>query len=189
MQIDRYQHLQFPLDNSANAPGHDAAPGAAVSALARSQPRAVADVASARDGGPAASVVLKIQYPGSNPAEAGAARSPVYSNSRKAVAPGASDGDADSASADHQAAVARNAGVFTQITLDKAGVLVARTQPGADAKQPDFVALAVSAMREFSDEADRQKARATGPDAAPAEMPWTKLKGLQQLAARFNVFA
>lgn len=190
MQIDRYQHLQFPLDNTANSPGNDAAPGAAVSALARSQPRAVAGVASAHDASPTASVVLKIQYPGSNPADAGAAQSPVYSNARKAVvAPGASDGDADSASADHQAAVTRNAGVFTQITLDKAGVLVARTQPGGDAKQPDFVALAVSAMREFSDEADRQKARSTGPDAAPAEMPWTKLKGLQQLAARFNVFA
>lgn len=189
MQIDRYQHLQFPLDNSANAPGKDAAPGATVSALARSQPRPVADVASARDAGPAASVVLRIQYPGSQPVDASAAQSPVYTNSRKAVAPASSDGDADDANAGHQEAVSRNAGVFTQITLDKAGVLVAKTQPSGDAKQPDFVALAVSAMREFSDEADRQKARSAGPNAAPAEMPWAKLKGLQQLAARFNVFA
>lgn len=189
MQIDRYHHLQFPLDNSANAPGNDAAPGAAASALARSQPKAVAGVVSARDTSPTASVVLKIQFPGSNPADASAAQSPVYSNGRKAVTPGASDNDADDANAGHQEALSRNAGVFTQITLDKAGVLVAKTQLGGDAKQPDFVALAVSAMREFSDEADRQKARSIGPDAAPAEMPWTKLKGLQQLAARFNVFA
>ena len=44
-------------------------------------------------------------------------------------------------------------------------------------------------MREFSDEAERQKARSVTPAEVPAEMAWGKLKSLQQLAARFNVFA
>jgi hypothetical protein len=84
--------------------------------------------------------------------------------------------------------VDRNAGIFTRITLNKDGVMVAKPQPAGEAKQPDFVALAVSAMREFSDEADRQKAKSFDFSAAPAEIPWGRFKGLQQLAAKFNVF-
>ena len=95
--------------------------------------------------------------------------------------------DSESQAADHQRAVDRNAGVFTQITLNKDGVLVAKPQPAG--KQPDFVALAVSAMREFSDEADRLKAQSFDFNAPPAEMSWGSLKSLQQLAAKFNVFA
>ncbi len=66
---------------------------------------------------------------------------------------------------------------------------------GVFAREPDFVALAVSAMREFSDEHERQKVRGVDANAtpaanpAPAETPWTALKGLQQFAAKLNVFA
>ena len=80
-------------------------------------------------------------------------------------------------------------GVYTN-----GGKLASRSHPAAADKQPDFVALAVSAMREYSDEHDRQKVRAA-PDAAaaqaaaPAQTPWSAIKGLQQIAAKLNVFA
>nr|WP_295781108.1 hypothetical protein [Rhodoferax sp.] len=69
-----------------------------------------------------------------------------------------------------------------------------KAQPAASQdKQPDFVALAVSAMREYSDEHDRQKVRSTTKTAAgtvaPTETHWSAFKGLQQIAAKFHVFA
>ena len=58
-------------------------------------------------------------------------------------------------------------------------------------EQPDFVALAVSAMREYSDENDRNKVRGATADAAleVAEPLRSPLKGLQHTAAKVNVFA
>ena len=63
--------------------------------------------------------------------------------------------------------------------------------PVAPDKQPDFVELAVSAMRKNNDENDRQKVRAATADAAPvvAEPPWSPLKVLHHIAAKLNVFA
>jgi hypothetical protein len=70
-------------------------------------------------------------------------------------------------------------------------------------RQADFVSVAVSAMREYSDEVERQKRYAqialTAQNAAPPAIETTStrtatdsstpLRGLQQLAARFNLFA
>jgi hypothetical protein len=133
-------------------------------------------------------LVLKVQFPQEGALQAARADAVVYTNGRKSIATGDAQADSETQAADYQRAVDRNAGMFTQITLSKDGVLVAKPQPAGDAKQPDFVALAVSAMREFSDEADRQKAQSFDFNAEPAEMPWGGLKGLQQLAAKFNVF-
>jgi hypothetical protein len=188
MQIDRYNHLLFPRDsNNPATNGKQPAPAAIAPALAKSQAAGV----PARDGDVAqsGSVVLKIELSDS---EANAA---VYSNGRKTSTSDDADADAHNKARDHQLAVDRNAGVFTRLTLNKDGVLVGSQQAAPSTKEPDFVALAVSAMREFSDEHERQKVRTVGthadssPSPVPTETPWTSLKGIQQFAAKLNLFA
>lgn len=63
--------------------------------------------------------------------------------------------------------------------------------PVAPDKPLDFVASAVSAMRECRDETDRNKVRGATADAAleVAEPLRSPLKGLQHTAAKVNVFA
>lgn len=188
MQIDRYTHLLFPRDsNSPATNGKQPLPATIAPALAK--PQAAGDSVRDGQGARSGSVVLKIELPDR------AADAAVYSKGRKTGATEDQDADAHGKAREHQKALDRNAGVFTQITLNKDGVLVATAQPAASTKQPDFVALAVSAMREFSDEHERQKVRSVDAngalvsDPAPAETPWTTLKGLQQFAAKLNVFA
>ena len=195
MQIDRYNHLLFPRDANTGNNNIPAATGKGVSAsaggvLAKPQATTPTPVV-ARPTARSDSVVLNIQWP-----DGDTANTPdpgVYTNGRKAAATG--DADTSTMARDHQLAVDRNAGTFTQISLNKDGVLVAnKAQPAAaQDKQPDFVALAVSAMREYSDEHDRQKVRSTTETAAtamaPTETQWSAFKGLQQIAAKLNVFA
>ena len=65
------------------------------------------------------------------------------------------------------------------------------------ARQPDFVPVAVSAMREFKDEAERQKRYVQTSLAATVTPMATEsnnasaspLRGLQLLASRLNLFA
>ena len=69
-----------------------------------------------------------------------------------------------------------------------------KTQPAtAQDKRPDFVASALSTVREYSDEHDRQKVRSatesTAVNALPIETHWSDFKGLQQITAKLNVFA
>lgn len=198
MQIDRYNHLLFPRDPNTGSNSNPAAtgkdsssPAAATGPLAKPQ-AGVAAPAVARVAGRPESVVLKIQWPDGAQGAANAADAAVYSNGRKQLM--SDDADTDAMARGHQLAMDRSAGTFTQISLNKDGVLVAKPQPAAAPdKQPDFVALAVSAMREYSDEHDRQKVRAAGPDTTTATTPpethWSALKGLQQFAAKLNVFA
>ena len=188
MQIDRYNHLQFPRNNTPSALDSDVSDAAPRAGLTKPQggvPAPAAQGARLR----AESVVLKVQFPGAGVSPQDRAEGNFYTDGRKAIGAGGAPIDSDSQAAEHQRAVDRNAGVFTQITLNKDGVLVAKPQPVAEARQPDFVALAVSAMREFRDEAERQKAHSSSSEPASGEMPWGRLKSLQQLAAKFNVFA
>jgi hypothetical protein len=188
MQIDRYTHLQFPRNNTPIASENESSGAPPRSGLSKPQvqlPTPALEALQRR----AESVVLKVQFPDGATKPANRADAGVYTDGRKTVAVGDAQGDGESQAADHQRAIDRNAGIFTQITLNKDGVLVAKPQPTGEAKQPDFVALAVSAMREFSDEADRQKAQSFDFNAVPTELPWGRLKSLQQLAAKFNVFA
>jgi hypothetical protein len=85
----------------------------------------------------------------------------------------------------YQSAIARNAGTVTPIAVGKDGVLVAGPKVPLQDRQPDFVTFAVTAMRDYADEAERSK-RANDA-AAPA--PVRTVRGLQQLAARFKLFA
>lgn len=188
MQIERYTHLQFPHNNKAISSENESAVAPTRAGLNTPQGQLSQPAAEGQQRR-VESAVLKVQFQDAADLQANAASSDVYTDRRKSVAMDvAQDGGASQAD-DHQLAVQRNAGVFTQITLNKNGVLVAKPQPAGLPKQPDFVALAVSAMREFSDEAERQKARSIDFNAQPAELPWGKLKSLQQLAAKFNVFA
>jgi hypothetical protein len=200
MQIDRYNHLLFPREaNSGNsnnqaATGKDVSSSAAGTSGVLAKPRAgVPATAVARVTQRPESVVLNIQWP-----DGDIANTPdpgVYTNGRKAVTTVGTDADTGTMARDHQLAVDRNAGTFTQISLNKDDVLVANKAQSAATqdKQPDFVALAVSAMREYSDEHDRQKVRSTtetaAAAAAPTETHWSAFKGLQQIAAKLNVFA
>lgn len=194
MQVDRYNHLQFPRDaqagsNNPAAMGKDAqsASGSTGGVLVKPRATVPAQTAAPEAGRPDG-VVLKIQWPGGAQGAAHAADAALYAPGRRVAA---TDGaDADTMARAHQLAVDRNAGIVTQISVNKDGVLVARPHPLAPDKQPDFVALAVSAMREYSDEHDRQKVRAA-PEVptAPAQAQWSALKGLQQIAAKLNVFA
>jgi len=190
MQIDRYNHLLFPRDNAPTATGNGSASGALASGVEQPQARVPSAVASEVGATHTGSVVLNIQWPDDPATARNRGEAAVYSPVRKAV--GRDDADADDQIQAHQRALDRNAGVFTQLTVNQDGVLVAKPQATLDAKQPNFVALAVSAMREFSDEAERQKTMQAPPateQASPAATGWGKLRDLQQLAAKFNVFA
>jgi len=189
MQIDRYNHLLFPRDNAPTAAGNGSASGAAVPAAGQSHARVPATVANEAGLAHAASAVLNIQWPDDPATVRNRGEAAVYSPVRKAV--GGDDADVDTQAQAHQSALERNTGVFTRLTVNKDGVLVAKPQAKTEAKQPDFVALAVSAMREFSDEAERVKAAQPPAAEQPAASTtgWGKLKDLQQLAARFKVFA
>lgn len=190
MQIDRFNHLQFPRDNTAAQTGKDGAANPLAPGLNKAAAKALpvqAQAPTARAGG----VVLKIQFPEGTATDAVRTPGDVYAPARPVVA--RSDADADNQAIDHQRALERNAGTFTPMSISKDGVLVARPaqplQSAPETQQPDFVALAVSAMREFSDAAEREKVRVFDLHQAPPEQAHGKFKGLQQLAARFNVFA
>jgi hypothetical protein len=188
MQIDRYTHLQFPR-NSAPIPSESESSGTSLRAgLTKPQGQVPTPALKGQTLRPE-SVVLKVQFPAGATLQATRAEAAVYTDGRKSVDTDVAQADSEMQAADHQRAVDRNVGVFTQLTINKDGVLTAKTQPAGEANPPDFVALAVSAMREFSDEAERQKAQSFDFNAPAAEMPWGRLKGLQQLAAKFNVFA
>jgi hypothetical protein len=187
MQIDRSTYLQIPRHHMPGASENESLGVPPRAGLTNSQSQFLIPAPEGKqlfaDG-----VVLKIQFPDGGSTQATRAAGPVYTDGRKSAATDGDQADGMTQTADHQRAVDRNAGIFTQITLNKDGVLVAKPQPAGEAKQPDFVALAVSAMREFSDEADRQKAQSFDFNPPAAEMPWGKLKSLQQLAAKFNMF-
>lgn len=184
MQIDRLNHLQFPPDSSPAPAGKEPASEANGSVLAR--PRAPALVERAERPTPSVvpSVVLRIQADSAHTVDAEKAESPVYSDQRKTVVPPSEEHDTDQMARDHQTALDRNAGVLTRMSVDKDGVLVvskpAAASAAAEAAKPkDFVSAAVITMRNYADEADRLNSQASA----------SKLRGLQQLAARFKVFA
>ena len=185
MLVDRFSHPQNPRQNIPSANDKALAAESSRAGLTKS-PSQLAEPGPAPLQAVAQSVVLKLQFPERGFTQPGPE---VYTDGRKAVTAPDIRTDVDNQATEYQRAVDRNAGFFTQITLNKDGVLVAKPQAAPIAKEADFVALAVSAMREFRDEAERQKTQSSDSNAAPTEMPWGRLKGLQQLAAKFNVFA
>lgn len=197
MSIDRLNHLRFPPETSlpiraANVIAGDLAQASTDAATSEAGP-AMASVPrltvrvptlSERVEPPRVSVVVHL--PTEAEAASQAAEPVVYGNLRKvaAAAPAEASEQSDLVrmEAAHQRAQERSAHTVTALSVDPQGIVVTR--------QPDFVSVAVSAMREFKDEAERQKryaqtlasASAHATQASPAQ-------GLRGLASRLNLFA
>ena len=163
MQIDRYNHLLFPRDaNTAGANNNN-------------NPAATGKDSSSAAAAAGGSTLLAKPQAGVHTAADALANARPEGVVLKIQWP---DG-----------AIANNPdpGVYTN-----GGKLVSRLHSAALDKQPDFVALAVSAMREYSDEHERLRVRTTAEKSAtttPPEAHWGAFKGLQQIAAKLNVFA
>lgn len=196
MQIDRLNHLLFPIDSLPTPAGKGAASDASAAAKSQGSARSNPPVLIERATPQPPSVLLTIQSQSADAVPNAANEAPVYSDVRKAAPPASDASDVAQMAQDHQQALARNAGVVTRVSVDKDGVLVmakpkapdSATQTAASAAPTDFVTMAVNTMREFADEAARQKAEVTGA-MANAAASTAKLNGLQHLAARFKLFA
>jgi|GEM_PF-2923919 hypothetical protein len=84
-------------------------------------------------------------------------------------------------------APARADSVVLQIRSSDAAPVRPETVLYTATGQPDFVSVAVSAMRELRDQTERQQA--TQPSAANAAPAQTSSGWMQSLAARFKAFA
>ena len=144
MQIDRYTHLHFPSNNTTIASDEalsDATSRAGLSKPPTQSPAPASQTVLVR----AESVVLKVQFPGGGVSQATQPVAGTYTDGRKFVAGSDPQVDSESQAADHQRAVDRNAGVFTQITLNKDGVLVAKVSaPISNAIKRDAGVMSVS---------------------------------------------
>ena len=193
MQIDRLNHLHFPPDSNPAPTGKEPASAAGAHAKPAAAVRPNVPTLVDRTAHQPPIVVLKIQNNAAEGVDDAAADAPVYSDGRK-VGAGASDAAHEAQMAqEHLQALERNAGVLTRMSVDKDGVLVvakpqAPVDAAASAAPTDFVTMAVNTMREFADEAARQKADSTG-SVGNANVSAGTLKGLQHLAARFKLFA
>lgn len=112
----------------------------------------------------------------------------IYTPSSPAVTD-ASLTDLANMSLEKQLAYGRDRGVFTKIALNKDGVLIAKPDPAPHANAPEFVASAVTTMRDFEEGIALLKGNPADKGAKVAEAFSEKFKHLQQAAARLNVFA
>lgn len=156
MQVALSQILRVPPDTAQSAGSRDSQAAQARQSASRTEtPEAAAIPAPAPQPSPA-SVVLKIQAPGTD----NAARSDGLTYSNKGLIARAREG--------------------MDLGLAEAS--------GATQMAPDFVSHAVSAMRQFTDDADRRKRYALQ-DATPPAATAGSLSGLKKLSARFSLFA
>jgi hypothetical protein len=183
MQIDRYNHLLFPRENPSHAAGSDASAASTASSGAASNVTRVALADTETAPARADSVVLQIRSSDAAPVRPETA---LYTAARKAAAAAtATEDDSADQTAAYQRALDRQGASTTRLSVNQEGLLEARPAAGETARQPDFVSVAVSAMRELRDQADRQPV-APAANAAPAP---TSGWGLHSLAARFKAFA
>jgi hypothetical protein len=185
MHIDRYNHLQFPRENPSNAAGGKDAPAPSVGA-AGTPAQATGLLQVDPDTAPqrADSVVLQIRWPDAAPARPETA---LYTAARKAgAAAAAAEEDAADQAQAYQRAMDRQGVNPARLSVNKDGLLEARPASADAARQPDFVSVAVSAMRELRDQAERDQAAQTAATATSAPSSgWS----LHSLAARFKAFA
>ncbi len=204
MSIDRLHHLRFPVDlgpvarstepvpldpTGLGTVADSEAPEAKTAGIKTAAPRLTARVPTLSERIEPAQVSVVVNIQSNAQINAAVAEPVVYGNTRKVAAPADEDADLAAMEAAHQRAQERSANAVTALKVDADGIVVAR--------QPDFVSVAVSAMREFKDEAERQKRYAQASLAAmPAPIATestsataSPLRGLQQLASRLNLFA
>lgn len=111
----------------------------------------------------------------------------LYQRSSPSIARADEDVSPDAMAHRYQQAMARMHPDARALTVDACGILVAKPRTAFSAQEPDFVALAVSAMRDFRDSAEQAKAAG---DAEPVAPPSVGLRsGLAHLAARLKAFA
>lgn len=122
-------------------------------------------------------------FPRENPSNAAGSDA----SAAAAVSSGAASNAARVAPADAEAAPGRSDSVVLQIRRPDAAPVRPETVLYTASGQPDFVSVAVSAMRELRDQSERQQAaQTTAAAAAPAQSSgWS----LHSLAARFKAFA
>jgi hypothetical protein len=96
--------------------------------------------------------------------------------------------DLNAMTLESQLAYGRDQGVFTKITLHKDGVLVA-TPPRASDATGGFVASAVTTMKDFEEGLALLKQHSPEPPSKAMGFLSDKLRGLQHVAAKLNVFA
>ncbi len=204
MSIDRLHHLRFPADlgpvarstepvpadpTGLGTVADSEAPEAKAAGSKAGAPRLTTRVPTLSERIEPARVSVVVTIQSDTQTHAAAAEPVVYGNTRKVAAPANDEADLAAMEAAHQRAQERSANAVTALKVDADGIVVAR--------QPDFVSVAVSAMREFKDEAERQKRYAQASLAAtpapiatqPSNASASPLRGLQQLASRLNLFA
>lgn len=178
MQIERFNHLQFPTDRRTGADDAARAAGQEVLTASVAPQPSVPPLAQA----PGRSAVVRLGSTGDSPA--------VYSRAPRGEAAQHAQADWDGMAQRHQEALARQGQDTTTLGVDKDGILVAKSRTAFSTQESDFVALAVSAMRDFRDTAERAKAAqaAEGISAPPIASGGLR-SGLAHLAARFKAFA
>ena len=191
MSISSLNHLRFSAEPHPAA--RNTEPGFASTASDNSgakaaAPRLIVRVPTLSDRIEPVVVSAIVSLQSDNATQEAAPEPVVYDYARKAVAPPSDEADLAAMEAAHQRALERtqerSAKAATSLHVDSAGIVVAR--------QPDFVSVAVSAMREFNDEAERQKRYSpitTSNHATQATAPQNSLFGLKHLASRLNLFA
>ena len=208
MSIDRLNHLRFPANPgpAARAAERSIAPedtrvpgaestesnlttGADASELQSSNakaavPRLTVRIPTLSERIEPAQVSVVVTIQSDNQIQDVAPEPVVYGDARKLQAPVDDEAHLAQMQVAHQRAQERSASVVTALKVDADGIVVAR--------QPDFVSVAVSAMREFKDEAERQKRYAlptSATNSSESAAATTPLRGFQHLASRFNLFA
>lgn len=116
----------------------------------------------------------------------------IYTSSGSDAAKPAATSSADlsNMTLENQLELGRNMGVFTKITLSKDGVLVATPHRVAtDTKPTEFVSSAVTTMRDFEEGITALKGNSAEASSKTKDFLASKLRGLQQVASKLNVFA
>lgn len=188
MQVNSLKHLSFPTDRLLPSLDKDTQGSAEAASAGRARPGTEPVLITDRVS--ADSVVLKITAPGAQAPDGGEPTPALYSDTRKPLA--AASEDTDAMARAHQAALERNAGVLTQLSVGSDGVMVAKPKTAFSAHEPDFVSFAVSAMREFADEKQRVQLQSKGQEVTQAPTPPTphgNFFGIQKLAAKLHLFA
>src|SRR5450830_667502 len=89
----------------------------------------------------------------------------------------------------NQLEVGKKMGVFTKITLSKDGVLVAKPDLSRAVNSPEFVASAVTTIKDFQDVIAVLKDCSPQSSSKASALLSGSLRNLQNVATRFHVFA
>jgi hypothetical protein len=184
MQIERLNHLQFPPDSkipAANVQDSVAArPNAAQPPTLPMASAVVRIQASAEESPTVAAASTVAATPAAN----------VYSDTRRAGKPVAPDEDAQRKEQEYQNALSRSQASPARLSVGQDGVMVsARKTADAGNAPQDFMTVAVNTMREYANEAERQKRSGESSGAGAGGPGGGALRGIQQWTSKLKLFA